>query len=156
MRRTTEEFRTDRPARAELAAGAALVDAERKELLLLHLAEEDRWCFPKGHVDPGESVEIAAAREVEEETGLSGIALGPEIGQVTYRFYQPKKDRSVVKTCVYFVAPTTVRPVHPEPIFDQARWVSFDAARSLVEFDADRRVLDLVDAWVAQRAGSSK
>ncbi|MCI4325608.1 MAG: NUDIX domain-containing protein [Thermoplasmata archaeon] len=156
MRRTTEEFRIDRPARAELAAGAALVDPDRKELLLLHLTEEDRWCFPKGHVDPGESVETAASREVEEETGLSGISLGPEIGQVTYRFFQPKKDRSVVKTCVYFVALTTVRPVHPEPIFDQARWVSFGEARSLVEFEADRRVLDLVDAWVSQRPSAPK
>jgi 8-oxo-dGTP pyrophosphatase MutT (NUDIX family) len=156
MRRTTEEFRTDRPARAELAAGAALVDPERKELLLLHHAAEDRWCFPKGHVDPGESVETAAVREVEEETGIGGLTLGPEIGQVTYRFFQPKKDRSVVKTCVYFVALTPVRTVRPEPIFDQARWVPFGEARSLVEFEADRRVLDLVDAWVSQRASTPK
>lgn len=151
MRRTTQEFRTDRPARAELAAGAAIVDPERKELLLLHLSEEDRWCFPKGHVDAGESVAMAALREVEEETGLSGLSLGPEIGQVTYRFYQPKKDRSVVKTCVYFVALASVRPVRLEAIFDEARWVGVDAARSLVEFDADRQVLDLVDAWLAHR-----
>ncbi|MFI5414762.1 MAG: NUDIX domain-containing protein, partial [Candidatus Lutacidiplasmatales archaeon] len=145
MRRTTQEFRTDRPARAELAAGAAIVDPDRKELLLLHLTEEDRWCFPKGHVDAGESVAAAALREVEEETGLSGLTLGPEIGQVTYRFYQPKKDRSVVKTCVYFVALASVRPVRLEAIFDEARWVGVDAARSLVEFDADRQVLHLVD-----------
>ncbi|MCI4333357.1 MAG: NUDIX domain-containing protein [Thermoplasmata archaeon] len=151
MRRTTQEFRTDRPARAELAAGAAIVDPDRKELLLLHLTEEDRWCFPKGHVDAGESVAAAALREVEEETGLSGLTLGPEIGQVTYRFYQPKKDRSVVKTCVYFVALASVRPVRLEAIFDEARWVGVDAARSLVEFDADRQVLDLVDAWLAHR-----
>ena len=151
MRRTTQEFRTDRPARAELAAGAAIVDPDRRELLLLHLTEEDRWCFPKGHVDAGESVAAAALREVEEETGLSGLTLGPEIGQVTYRFYQPKKDRSVVKTCVYFVALASVRPVRLEPIFDEARWVGVDAARSLVEFDADRQVLDLVDAWLAHR-----
>jgi 8-oxo-dGTP pyrophosphatase MutT (NUDIX family) len=151
MRRTTEEFRTDRPARAELAAGAAIVDPDRRELLLLHLTEEDRWCFPKGHVDPGESVETAALREVEEETGLSGLTLGPEIGQVTYRFYQPRKDRSVVKTCVYFVALTPVRPVRPEPIFGQARWVPISEARALVEFDADRKVLDLVDSWLSKR-----
>jgi 8-oxo-dGTP pyrophosphatase MutT (NUDIX family) len=150
MRRTTQEFRTDRPARAELAAGAALVDPARRELLLLHLTEEDRWCFPKGHVEPGETVEAAALREVEEETGLAGVPLGPEIGQVTYRFYQPKKDRSVVKTVVYFVVPTPVRPIRPEPIFDTARWVPVDEARALVEFDADRKVIDLVEQWLAK------
>ena len=129
---------TDRPARAELAAGAALVDPVRRELLLLHLTEEDRWCFPKGHVEPGESVEIAASRELEEETGLAGLALGPEIGQVTYRFFQPKKDRSVVKTVVYFLALTRCAPCIRSTIFDQARWVSFAVARARVEFDADR------------------
>jgi bis(5'-nucleosidyl)-tetraphosphatase len=150
MRRTTEEFRTDRPARAELAAGAALVDPTRRELLLLHLTEEDRWCFPKGHVESGETVEAAARREVEEETGLPGLPLGPEIGQVTYRFYQPRKNRSVVKTVVYFVVPTSVRAVRPEPIFDTARWVPVDDARGLVEFDADRKVIELVEQWLAK------
>ncbi|MCI4328563.1 MAG: hypothetical protein L3J86_03155, partial [Thermoplasmata archaeon] len=59
--------------------------------------------------------------------------------------------RSVVKTCVYFVALASVRPVRLEAIFDEARWVGVDTARSLVEFDADRQVVDLVDAWLAHR-----
>lgn len=33
------------------------------------------WVFPKGHLAPGESVDVAAAREAEEEAGV--------IGQVT-------------------------------------------------------------------------
>jgi 8-oxo-dGTP pyrophosphatase MutT (NUDIX family) len=148
MKRTTQEFRNDRPARAELAAGAAVVDPVRRELLLLHLTEEDRWCFPKGHVERGESVETAAARELEEETGLSGLPLGAEIGQVTYRFYQPNKDRSVVKTVVYFVVSTPVRPVRPEHLFDRAEWVPLDLARERLEFDADRAVLNLVEKWL--------
>jgi 8-oxo-dGTP pyrophosphatase MutT (NUDIX family) len=147
VRRLTQEFRTDRPARAELAAGAAVVDADRGELLLLHLTDEDRWCFPKGHVEPGESVAMAAAREVEEETGVSGVSLGPEIGLVTYRFYNPRKDLNVVKTVVYFVVPLPRRPVQPESGFDEGRWVTFEEAAPMLEFPADREVLDLVARW---------
>jgi 8-oxo-dGTP pyrophosphatase MutT (NUDIX family) len=154
MRRTTQPFRTDRPAKAELAAGAAVVDPELSELLLLHLEDEDRWCFPKGHVESGESVGEAAVREVEEETGLAHVRLGPEIGIVTYRFYQPRKDVSVVKTVVYFVVESVKGPVRPESGFDEARWVNVEAARSLLEFDADRQVLDLAVNWLDQKRNS--
>jgi hypothetical protein len=78
--------------------------------------------------------------------------LGPEIGQVTYRFYQPKRDRSVVKTVVYFLVTTAVRPVRPEHLFDRAEWVTFDGARERLEFDADRAVLDLVEKHLAHPA----
>lgn len=51
--------------------------------LLLHHRKLDRWLPPGGHIDPHELPDIAALREVEEETGLSvtlldaGAPLGP-------------------------------------------------------------------------------
>lgn len=53
-----------------LGAGGVLFNPQGQVLLI-----RDRlgyWCFPKGHLDPGESLEQAALREVEEETGLRG------------------------------------------------------------------------------------
>jgi diadenosine hexaphosphate hydrolase (ATP-forming) len=42
------------------------------------------WTFPKGHLEPGETAEEAALREVEEETGWRCKILGPLL-DVEYR-----------------------------------------------------------------------
>ena len=34
------------------------------------MQHSDRWDLPKGHVDPGETDEEAALRELDEETGI--------------------------------------------------------------------------------------
>jgi 8-oxo-dGTP pyrophosphatase MutT (NUDIX family) len=43
------------------------------------------WVLPKGQIDPGESGEAAALREVEEETGARGRVLG-KLGDTRYWF----------------------------------------------------------------------
>jgi len=55
----------------KIAAGVLVERAGR--LLLVRRNHEPalgRWSFPSGYVDAGEVIEAAAAREVQEETGL--------------------------------------------------------------------------------------
>lgn len=57
------------------AARVLLVDAQQRLLLLkwVHAAEPERgswWITPGGGLDPGESFEAGAVRELFEETGL--------------------------------------------------------------------------------------
>jgi len=137
-------YRANSPIVSELAAGALLLNRSGTETFLLHHREDRRWCFPKGHVDPGESLAETAAREIREETGFSRVRLGPEVDEVSYRFYRPAERRNVHKTVVYFLAVTPEREPHPEPIFDRTEWVSLRTARSRVKFGTDRHVIDTV------------
>jgi diadenosine hexaphosphate hydrolase (ATP-forming) len=47
----------------------------REGEVLLIRDRQGFWVFPKGHLDEGESLEQAAVREVEEETGIRGHVL---------------------------------------------------------------------------------
>ena len=49
----------------------------------VHRPRYDDWSLPKGKLDPGESWEQAALREIEEETGLR-CELGDELPATSY------------------------------------------------------------------------
>ena len=54
-------------------------DAQRRELLLMRRSDNAHWGLPGGYVEPGESIVAAAAREVQEETGVE-VAVGRLVG----------------------------------------------------------------------------
>ena len=55
-----------------VAAGGVVTNPQGK---VLFIYRNDKWDLPKGKMDKGESIEDAAIREVEEETGVKGLAI---------------------------------------------------------------------------------
>jgi ATP adenylyltransferase len=70
-------------------AGAVVLVRDK---VALRLTRDGAWVLPKGHIEPGETPEQAAEREVAEEMGLSG-RLGPAVGEL--RFAQGQRERQV-------------------------------------------------------------
>lgn len=66
--------------------GGAIIENEKGEILMTQSPKwKNKWCFPGGHIEPGETITEALTREGEEETSLklkalSVIAYGELIG----------------------------------------------------------------------------
>ncbi|HSS20027.1 MAG TPA: NUDIX domain-containing protein [Pyrinomonadaceae bacterium] len=60
-------------------AGGVVFRRQDESTLYLVVSSSDKqnWVLPKGHIDPGESAETAALREVTEEAGVIGELLQP-------------------------------------------------------------------------------
>ena len=60
-------------------AGAVVFRKRDDRVLYLVVSSSDglNWVLPKGHIDPGETPEIAALRELAEEAGIVGEIVAP-------------------------------------------------------------------------------
>ncbi|QGG93961.1 NUDIX hydrolase [Actinomarinicola tropica] len=107
------------------------------EVLLVHRPRHEDWSLPKGKLDPGESWEDAACREIEEETGVVG-ALGRELCGAAYTVAEGPK---LVRYWLMSVVSDRSAERRPDDEVDEARWCVLDEARSLLDHDLDRVVL---------------
>ena len=81
-----------------IAAAGGVVQNEKKELLFIF--RRGKWDLPKGKLEKKETVEICAAREIEEETGVKDLVLKHKIGE-TYHIYEENK-KQILKTSHWF------------------------------------------------------
>lgn len=68
-----------------LEAAGGLVKNNKDEILFIYRLE--KWDLPKGKVEPGETTELAALREVEEECGITELKIKAFIGNTYHLYY---------------------------------------------------------------------
>lgn len=71
-----------------LEAAGGLVKNQKGEILFIHRL--GRWDLPKGKVEEGETTEVAAVREVEEECGINHLILNKLITKTYHIYFQEK------------------------------------------------------------------
>jgi 8-oxo-dGTP diphosphatase len=116
--------------------------------LVVHRPRYDDWSLPKGKLEPGESPEAGAAREIEEETGVL-VRLGQALPDHEYI------DRHGRPKVVHYWLMTQVgtAPWAPNDEVDETRWIHAAEAATLLTYKNDRHLVALV---VAARSGGSE
>lgn len=109
----------------------------RQEVLVIHRPRYGDWSFPKGKLDPGESFEQAALREVHEETGVSGV-LEIELPEVRYTDHRGRSKRVRYWT----MAVASIEEFVPDDEVDAIAWVGLDEARRMLTYGRDIELLD--------------
>lgn len=107
-----------------VVAAGGVVENSRGEWLFIH--RNNRWDLPKGHLEPGEELEVCAAREIEEETGVRAEVVAP-ICTTQHAYYFPRTERWELKTTYwYFLRTDEASQTTPqtEEGITEVRWCS--------------------------------
>jgi 8-oxo-dGTP diphosphatase len=122
------------PEAAEVKASGGVVTRAGR-VALVHRPRYDDWSFPKGKLDPGETWEECALREVHEEIGLR-CRLGAELPPTSYR-----DNKGRAKVVRYWRMEPLDGEFVPSDEVDEMRWLAPDEAEELLSYAHDRELL---------------
>jgi 8-oxo-dGTP diphosphatase len=152
MGRVASRVRWPRKARDDIvrAAGGILVrevPPGRVEVALVHRPGRDDWSLPKGKLDPGESYEQCALREVLEETGYRCRLLS----FVGFTEYRDRRGRP--KVVGYWVMEVIDGEFAVSSEVDDLQWLDLDVAARVLTYERDQDLLAALDTIGLARSG---
>jgi len=133
-----------------IRAAGGVVSNDRDEILFIYRL--DKWDLPKGKVEEGEELELAALREVEEECSIHKLELIHHL-ITTYHTYSLKGEQVLKSTDWYVMKhagndqPT---PQLMEGISD-AQWIAPENWNEIVLANTYPSVQDVMDAFQKSR-----
>jgi 8-oxo-dGTP pyrophosphatase MutT (NUDIX family) len=128
------------------------------EMVIVSVRPKLRWQLPKGIVDPGESPEVTAVREVKEEGGVETERLALiETIEYWYRSVKNGKPVRFHKFVHFYLMEYRGGDVmnHDHEV-EESKWVSFDEAVELLEFKSEREVVEKAREMIEARGRKSK
>lgn len=98
---------------------------------ILFIYRNDKWDLPKGKIEGSESIEATAIREVEEETGVTGLSITKPL-QTTYHLFK-RNGKLKIKVTYWFEMKTN---------FNGNLWPQEDEGITKVEWLKDAEVTE--------------
>lgn len=114
------------------------------QIAIVSMKPKLRWQLPKGIVDPGETPEITAVREVREEAGIETKLLGLiETIEYWYRSTKYGKPVRFHKFVHFYLLEYVSGDVsnHDHEV-EEARWVSLEEAIEMLAFKGECEVVE--------------
>ena len=132
----------------EVSAGGLVLRRRESayDALLIGRGTPRIWTLPKGHVEPKESHEQAALREVREETGCWGEIV-TKLNDISYWFYlnHLKHKKSVTFYLMRYLSGDTANHDHE---VDEARWFDVASAKRSLKYVNEKRLIDLAQDYL--------
>jgi len=142
IKRRSSATSTSPEGTIELSAGGAVVresdvivvvpvkrDANRRRVLAL----------PKGHLDKGETDEVAASREVSEETGVQAELID-KLGDVEYT-YERRGRRRAKRVAFYLFEYRSGSLEDHDHEIEVARWMPLERAAEELTYAGEREIV---------------
>lgn len=112
----------------------SLKDVRKIEILLLE-DSKGRWTIPKGHIEEGEKPRQTAEREIQEETGLKEMKVGPWLGKINFR-YRRANSLVLMTTEIFLVeAHGDTENIKPEKWMNSLTWLDAQDALEKIEYE---------------------
>lgn len=126
------------------AAGGAVTDGQGRLLAIHRLG---RWDLPKGKVEEGEAIELAAVREVQEECGLVRLRILEPLVRTWHTY--PRNGEQHLKCTHWFLMEGDASEklvAQAEEDIDAVRWLDADG-REAMRQETYPSLLPVLNAW---------
>ncbi len=123
----------------ESSCGAVIFRRENdeKKFLLIRNRRSAHWGFPKGHIEPGETKEETAIREVLEETGLN-IKIVPGFVKNSEYTIQGKIEKSV---SIFLAETVQIDYSLQEEEIEECGWFNYSDSMRILNYENDKNIL---------------
>jgi len=124
-------------ADAEVLAAGGVVVRDDGRIAVIHRPRYDDWSLPKGKLDPGESFQDGAVREVLEETGVRGRI----VGELEATSYADRKGRAKLVRWYRMELDGDPSDFAPNDEVDELRWLTPGEAGAVLTYERDRALV---------------